>query len=229
MLDVSSLANLILEDNAMSTSPPIPRLKRMVEYILDENPKYRGIQARNSDIALTIIIWQRWYNVGTNEDSVVHLYRLFDLPREDNVKRVRAVFQNTEHKYLPTDVNVLIKRGIEQEYWEDALGYKLSPEEWKRYHENVKMARNPADVDRHVKAELASRPAPIIENAPMPTMIQNAIYRGRKGYGAVEYQLNQQYELVLEKLQIGKPVKILAPHIREYRDIAAFQKDWKAV
>lgn len=220
----------------MSSSPPVPRLKKMVEYILDENPKYRGVQARNSDIALTILIWQRWYSVGTNDDSVLHLYRLFDLPREDNVKRVRAVFQNTEHKYLPTSLEVLKKRGIEREYWEDALGYKLTGEEMARHAQTVKETTPPieritqADLPKKVYAGKKYEVVVPLENAPMPTMIQEAIYRGRKGYSSTEdYQPNRQYELVLEKLQIGKPVKILAPHIREYRDYAAFQKDWKPV
>ena len=104
-----------------------PRLKVMVESTLKENPSYRGIEARNSDVALTIIIWQRWFNVGTNDDSTVHLYRLFDLPREDNVKRWRAKFQNDFNQYLPTDWKVAKQRGIEREKWEEALGYSRDP------------------------------------------------------------------------------------------------------
>lgn len=60
--------------------------------------------------------------------------RLLDLPREDNVKRVRAKIQNEEHKYLPTNPDVLIKRGILEEYWQDALGYSLTKEEWQRHY-----------------------------------------------------------------------------------------------
>ena len=120
-----------------TTNPPVPRLKKMVESMLAENPKYRGVEARNSDIALTICIWQRYYNVGMNDDSVVHLRRIFDLPSEDKVARVRRTFQNTEHKYLPSNPNVLIARGIAEEYWLQALGYKLTKEEWQRHHQNV--------------------------------------------------------------------------------------------
>lgn len=133
------------------SSPPVPRLKKMVEITLDENPKYRDVEARNSDIALMILIWQRWYSVSPYEDGTIHLYRLFDLPREDNIKRVRAVFQNVEHKYMPTNAKVLRKRGIERQYWEEALGYKLSPDEWRRYFQDVDMARDPMDVDRFHK------------------------------------------------------------------------------
>lgn len=127
----------------MASTPPVPRLKKMVELMLDENPKWRGVEVRNSDIALTIVIWQRWYNVSDKEDGVVHLYRLMDLPREDNVKRIRAVFQNVEHRFLPTNPDVLIKRGIEAEYWAEALGYRLTPEEWKLHHKTVAETKPP--------------------------------------------------------------------------------------
>lgn len=109
----------------------------MVEQVLRDNPKYMGIEARNSDIALTILIWQRWYGVSDLDNGTIHVRRLLDLPREDNVKRVRAKLQNEEHKYLPTNPDVLIKRGILEEYWQDALGYNLTKEEWQRHHKTV--------------------------------------------------------------------------------------------
>jgi len=120
----------------LQTSPSLPRLKNMVEQILKENPKYMNIEARNSDIVLLIIIWQRWYGVSDLENGIVHVRRLLDLPREDNVKRVRAKIQNEEHKYLPTNPDVLIKRGIIEEYWETALGYRLTKDEWQRFFKN---------------------------------------------------------------------------------------------
>lgn len=118
-----------------TTSPSVPRLKNMVEQVLAENPKYNGVEVRNSDVALMIIIWQRWYGVSDLENGTIHVRRLFDLPREDNIKRVRATIQNTEHKYLPTNPDVLIKRGILEKYWQDALGYSLTKEEWQRHHQ----------------------------------------------------------------------------------------------
>ncbi len=62
---------------------------------------------------------------------------------------------------------------------------------------------------------------------PKKRMEIQAVYKGR-GYDT-GYQAGQQYDLVLDRLQLGKPVKVLAPHAREYRDIAAFQKDWRAL
>ena len=116
------------------TSPSVPRLKNMVEQVLRDNPRYNGIEARNSDLALLILIWQRWYGVSDRPDGTIQVRRLLDLPREDNVKRVRAKIQNEEHKYLPTNPEVLIKRGILEDYWHDALGYNLTKEEWQRHH-----------------------------------------------------------------------------------------------
>ncbi len=112
----------------------VPRLKNMVEQVLRDNPTYMGAEARNSDVALTVLIWQRWYGVSDKPDGMIHVRRLFDLPREDNVKRVRAKLQNEEHKYLPTNQDVLIKHGILEDYWHDALGYNLTKEEWQRHH-----------------------------------------------------------------------------------------------
>lgn len=117
-------------------SLPVPRLKKMVELILEENPDFRGIEARNSDIALTIIIWQRWYGVSEEPDGIVHLRRLLDLPREDNIKRVRAVLQNEENKFLPTSWEVAKKRGIERKRWESELGYDMTGEQMARHKQN---------------------------------------------------------------------------------------------
>ena len=89
-------------------------LKQKVETILREQP-----ETRNSDIALTIAIWKRYYGV---EDSIT-LNRLYDLPREDNVKRIRAVFQNDNNHFLPTSEEVRKKRGIEESKWREYLGY----------------------------------------------------------------------------------------------------------
>lgn len=238
----------------MSSTPPVPRLKKMVELMLDENPKYRGVEVRNSDIALTIVIWQRWYNVGTNEDSVVHLHRLFDLPREDNVKRVRAVFQNVEHKYLPTNPDILIKRGIEQEYWEEALGYRLTREEWTTHHQTLKEANHPLDVLKHTRAAesfKSNKPRTVgVETPPSfktadearahneatgrrgepvrPVTKMQAVCL-RKSYSKEGYQHGQTYELGVERIAVGNPIRIVAPFPAEYRDLKAFGKDWRVL
>lgn len=106
-------------------------LNGQVEYILSTNE-----QSRNSDIVLTIEVWRRFYpKLVQNKDGLlwekvpplefVFLKDLFELPREDNVKRIRAKFQNdkTAPKYLPTDIEVVKARGINEETWRAHLGY----------------------------------------------------------------------------------------------------------
>lgn len=96
-------------------------LKAQVEAILRNIP-----ETRNSDIALMIEVWRRYYpqriKKGASGEEGVWLKDLFDLPREDNVKRVRAKF-NHEGKYFPTDWKVAKGRGIKEDEWRAILGY----------------------------------------------------------------------------------------------------------
>lgn len=41
------------------------------------------------------------------------------------------------------------------------------------------------------------------------------------------FKLEEVYDLTIDRLMLGKPVKIIAPHEAEYADMAAFQKDWR--
>lgn len=52
-----------------------------------------------------------------------------------------------------------------------------------------------------------------------------ARYKGRDG----TFFHHQTYELLIDKLQIGKPVKMLKPSEIEYADIAQFQSVWAVV
>lgn len=96
-------------------------LKAMVEECLRNIP-----ETRNSDIELMIAIWRRYYpqriRKGATGEEGVWLRDLRDLPREDNVKRVRAKF-NAEGKYYPTDWKVAQARGIKEDEWRTDLGY----------------------------------------------------------------------------------------------------------
>lgn len=103
-------------------------LRPMVEAILKEYPK-----ARDSDQWLTIKLWAVFYPQmmivrefkakdlsGKEVDVVEKSVRLQDimaLPREDNIKRLRAKIQNEEHKYLPTTLEIAMKRRIEESVW----------------------------------------------------------------------------------------------------------------
>ena len=78
----------------------IKTLKARVEYCLQEYP-----ESRNSDIHLTIHVWQVFYaeylrdtSGGFGLDSI-YLANLFKIPSQDNIKRIRAMFQNKKRKY----------------------------------------------------------------------------------------------------------------------------------
>ena len=86
------------------------------------------VKSRNSDIRLTQMVWWRYHRsslIDQNGKVYVALNRLFDLPREDHIKRVRAKIQNVEHLFLPTDPEVAKRRGWEIEEWREYLGYPV--------------------------------------------------------------------------------------------------------
>ena len=92
----------------------LEKLNEQVEAVLQD---YH--ETRNSDIALTIRIWQKFYGV---EESI-RTDDLFSLPSQDNIKRVRAKIQNEEKRLLPTDWAVAKRRGWLEQEWKKALGY----------------------------------------------------------------------------------------------------------
>jgi hypothetical protein len=103
----------------------ITKLKDQIEYCLKHNEA-----TRNSDITLTIAVWEQFYPdslvTARNGSKAIYLDTLFNLPREDNVKRVRAKLQNEDHLYLPTDPAVHKKRGINEDVWRGYLGYPVA-------------------------------------------------------------------------------------------------------
>ena len=90
-------------------------------------------QTRNDDIVLTTEVWKRYYPEYLRIDALgnqfVYLRSLNLLPREDNVKRIRAKLQNEENKFLPTDEKVREQRKISEEQWREYLGYKPKAEQ----------------------------------------------------------------------------------------------------
>lgn len=97
----------------------IKNLKSQVEDILRTIP-----QSRNSDITLTLLIWKKYYpQLLIDNGSAVKLAELYKLPREDNVKRVRAQFQNDKKMFWPTDEKVAKARGMNIDEWRVAMGY----------------------------------------------------------------------------------------------------------
>ena len=96
-------------------------LDGQVRYILRADK-----ESRNSDITLTIALWRKFYPEAIkleNGQLYIAVHDLFNLPREDNIKRVRAKIQNVEKLYIPTDPDIAEKRGWELESWREYLGY----------------------------------------------------------------------------------------------------------
>ena len=100
----------------------IKTLRGQVERILEDVP-----ETRNSDVLLMIHLWKAFYpeHLKTDEQgySIIRLWDIQEMPREDNIKRVRAQIQNEEARFLPTLPDVAKKRGILEDVWKKALGY----------------------------------------------------------------------------------------------------------
>lgn len=105
----------------MSKKGKFPYLVRQILKVLEEVP-----ESRNSDITLTIEIWTRYYSEhlvqGKTGRYAVILEELFNIPREDIIKRLRAKIQNDELKFLPTSLAVAKQRKINEEVWRKYMG-----------------------------------------------------------------------------------------------------------
>lgn len=101
-------------------------LKKQVKDTLEFYPK-----TRDSDQYLTLKIWVGYYkellDLTDPENPKVAFKDIMKLPREDNVKRIRAYFQNDLNLYLPTSLEVVRKRKQNEEKWR-----KLVSTEFKR-------------------------------------------------------------------------------------------------
>lgn len=108
-------------------------------------------QSRNSDIRLTQVIWWKYHrqHLKVVDGKVyVDVNRMYELPREDNIKRIRAKIQNELHEYLPTSAEVAKKRHWNIEEWRSYLGYPAKGEPSRQA-----IASN-ADLDRQLADSL---------------------------------------------------------------------------
>lgn len=106
-------------------------LKQMTRAVLaeglDEDLSYEN--PRNSDVSLMLQIWTVFYakylHISESGEIglAVNVENLYRLPREDNIKRYRAIIQNQEKKFLPTNPEVRRKRRTLEEDWYESLGY----------------------------------------------------------------------------------------------------------
>lgn len=84
-------------------------------------------QCRDSDQYLTLSIWSKYHSEKMFKNQAgeicVRLRDIMELPREDNVKRIRAKL-NEEGLYLSENLEVLRKRKQLENEWRERLGYK---------------------------------------------------------------------------------------------------------
>ncbi len=100
------------------------KLKDKILYCLNKDE-----QSRNSDVRLTQAVWVNFHRdrlfANDQGELCVKIHDLFELPREDNIKRIRATIQNNPQKpqFLPTSYEVRRQRGILEQTWRAYLGY----------------------------------------------------------------------------------------------------------
>ena len=101
--------------NTAYDSDPIS-LKEMVREVLHHHPP-----ARNSDEELIIRLYIEFDGMSTVTLPAIALFKMIEmdlLPDPDNIRRLRAEWQNDECKYLPSDEQVREKR------WKNSKNYK---------------------------------------------------------------------------------------------------------
>lgn len=94
--------------------------------------------------------------------------------------------------------------------------------------------RADAEADQFEQAPISEAESSLFADVRMPKVNyrMTAVYLGMSFHDQtkkVDMKHGDTYELVLEKLQTGKPVVVLEPIEREYNDIARFGRDWRAV
>lgn len=117
-------------------------LKNKVYEILGEFPN-----TRNSDILLRHEIIRKFYPnyiYNVNGQEYISFASEYELPREDNVKRIRAKIQNELGEFLPTSWAVAKKRGIKEQEWKNALGYLT------KGHDTQEAIKNHKELDNRL-------------------------------------------------------------------------------
>lgn len=99
----------------------VKNIKEKVAQVLEMIPA-----TRDDDALLTVYFWSHFLGkTGFIHDSdngkFVYLRDIPDLPREDAIKRVRAIIQNEEGRFLPTSWAVAKKRKISEIVWKNYI------------------------------------------------------------------------------------------------------------
>jgi len=93
-----------------------------VEYILENFP-----HTRNNDQKLMTRLWEEFYGRHI-ERGMIPLARIPMLPSENSIRRSRAIIQNEQGKYPPTDWPTAQRRGWQKKDWTRAYG--KNPRGW---------------------------------------------------------------------------------------------------
>ncbi len=79
--------------------------------------------------------------------------------------------------------------------------------------------------------QIAPSQARMIKSAEKPGFkgcTHRAIFKGRD-HTSTGFKTGEVYEIVIEKLVIGSPIKMVKPEPRQYRDVAAFAANWQVL
>lgn len=91
-------------------------LKEIIEDVLRDN-----ITARNNDRFLMVYVYQRILKAKYGDTQISYV-RLLHLPPQSSIKRIRAMIQNDDQKYLPTYDEVARRRLWDNEKWKKRAG-----------------------------------------------------------------------------------------------------------
>ena len=99
-------------------SRPNKDLKTKVLRVLRDFPK-----SRDNDVYLTLKLWIVYYpqrlDMTDPLNPTVTFKNIMDLPREEHIRRHRAIIQNEEKKFLPTSWKVAKQRKILEQDWKN--------------------------------------------------------------------------------------------------------------
>lgn len=88
-------------------------LKREVEKVLMEKPETRDCDKR--------LVWNVWENLLCDSATSIYYADFLSLPASETITRLRRIIQNTEKRYLPSSLEIALKRKIHEEEWRNYI------------------------------------------------------------------------------------------------------------
>lgn len=175
------------------------RVSKIVEDVLREN-----VKSRNSDKVLLIFVYRR---LGLDL-TASQIYKLLDMPSAETITRVRRKLQE-QGKYV-ADKSIAKERNFRSMQMQQNAP-NASPKRIEDIVEGTLPKNRSVNPDD-------------IELPPTNARKVSYIFKGHDPFN--DYIKGQQYNLVLAPLQIGKPITVISPFERNYKDLIAFNKLW---